>query len=65
MRTMFDFEIDGDDVFGDGHTELRDRDVAVVLLVRVERGAIRERDREAGIVRARASARRRPQPSGR
>src|SRR4029077_8184618 len=46
-------EIDRDDVIRQAHTELGDRHVAHVLLVRIERGAIGKRDREAGVVGAR------------
>src|SRR5436190_11124553 len=48
-----DLEIHGDDVLAEARTELRDRHVTRVLLVRIERGAIGELDRQARIVGAR------------
>src|SRR4051812_18098317 len=52
-RTLLNFKIDRYDVFAHGHRELRNRDVLSVGLVGVERGAIGERHRESGVVRAR------------
>ena len=46
-------EIDRDDVLEVRRRPLRDGDVALVVLIRVERGAIRKRNRQAGVVRAR------------
>src|SRR5438874_9925653 len=54
-RTRLNLEIDRDDVVGNGNAVLRDRDVAVVLLIRVERRAIPEPDDERRVVRARRS----------
>src|SRR5258706_8561766 len=51
-RTSLNLEIDRYDVLTKGHTELRNRDVARILLVGVERGAIGERDRQPRVVRA-------------
>src|SRR5439155_18830694 len=50
-----DLEIDGDDVFAEGHAELRDWDVLIVVLIGVECRAIRKRNRQTGVVRPRRS----------
>src|SRR5438874_4266373 len=55
QRTVLNLKIDRDNVFAKGHSELRNWDVARMFLVRVERCAIDERDRQAGIVRTRRS----------
>src|SRR5258708_26180305 len=54
-RTVSNVEIDRDDVLAEADAELRDGDVPIVRLIRVERRAIRERDREARVVRPRRS----------
>src|SRR5258708_367476 len=54
-RTVLNLEIDRDDLFGKGHSELRDWDVARILLIRVERAAVDERHRERPIERPRRS----------
>ena len=46
-------EIDRYDVLREADTVLCNRNVNIVLLIRVERGAIRKRNREPGVVRAR------------
>ena len=38
------FEINGHDVIADADAELRNRDVSLVSLVRIERGSIGKRD---------------------
>src|SRR5438874_1314074 len=50
-----DLEVDRDDVRAERDAELRDGNVLIVVLVRVERRAIRKRNRQSGVVRARRS----------
>src|SRR5882724_7735430 len=51
-RTVLNLEIDRDDLLAEADAELRDRHVAFVRLIRVERRAVRKRDRKAAIERA-------------
>jgi hypothetical protein len=52
-RTVLNVEIDRYDVVAEADAELGHRHVALVLLVGVERRAIRKRDRQPGVVRSR------------
>ncbi len=50
-RTVLNLEIDGHDVIAQVDAEPRDVDVTIVLLVGLELGTVRKRNRKARVVR--------------